>query len=130
MAVKFATLINCMDGRVQEPALAYMRKKSGVDFVDSVTEAGPVKYLADPEADAAVYESIRKRVLISVEKHGSENIAVVAHYDCAGNPCGKEEQLRQLESALDNVRGWGLDAEVIGLWIGEEWKAEEFSEGG
>jgi hypothetical protein len=43
----FYTAINCMDGRVQMPVINYLAARFGADFVDSVTEAGPVLYLAE-----------------------------------------------------------------------------------
>ena len=45
--MKFATAINCMDGRTQLPVIAYLKEKCKIDCVDMVTEAGPVKILAD-----------------------------------------------------------------------------------
>ena len=33
---------------------------------------------------------IRRAISISTEKHGSQIIAVVGHYDCAGNPVTRE----------------------------------------
>jgi len=43
---RFATAINCMDGRTQEPVITWIKKNYHVDFVDMITEPGPVKYLA------------------------------------------------------------------------------------
>jgi hypothetical protein len=109
-----------MDGRTQVPVIEWMKREYGVDYVDAVTEPGPVRVLAEePEGDAA--GSVRERVAISVEKHGSKAVAVVAHFDCAGNPASKDEQLVQLRRALETVRGWGFDAEVVGLWVDENW---------
>ena len=92
--MNFATAINCMDGRVQLPVIKWISEKYGVDYVDMVTEAGPVKILAD-NGDAVLQESIRKRVEISVNKHGSKIVAIVAHFDCAGNPVEKDIQIGQ-----------------------------------
>lgn len=117
----FATVINCMDGRVQEPVIAWMKSKYGVEYVDAITEPGPICMLAH-NADEAAVESMRRRVDISVNKHGSHVVAVVAHYDCAGNPVGKGEQMVQLSSAMDTVKSWGFTADVLGLWVDEEWQ--------
>ena len=68
--MKFATAINCMNGRTQLPVIAYLKEKCKVDCVDMVTEAGPVRILAD-SADRALVDSIKHRVEISVEKHCS-----------------------------------------------------------
>lgn len=119
----FATTINCMDGRTQLPVNELLKKEYGVDYVDTITEPGPVKYLAD-NTDAAVVAQIKKRVLISTEKHGSRVIAIVAHDQCAGNPIENHEQIKQLAEAVARVRGWVADAEVFGVWVdGENWAA-------
>lgn len=34
---KFATAINCMDGRVQIPVIEYIKSKYEVDYVDMIT---------------------------------------------------------------------------------------------
>ena len=120
---KFATAINCMDGRAQLPVIEYLKKRLGVDYVDMITEAGPVKALAE-NADQGFLESIRKRIRVSVDKHHSQAIAVVGHHDCAGNPVGKTEQLRQIERSLSVIGTWGLAAELLGLWVDENWRVE------
>ncbi len=120
----FATVINCMDGRTQLPVNEYLREKYGVDYVDTITEPGPIKYLADG-TDKAVIDSIRNRVAISIEKHGSGAIGIVGHFGCAGNPVSKEMQLEQLELAVKVVRSWGFDVDVIKLWVDENWTVHE-----
>ncbi|MFB3889659.1 MAG: carbonic anhydrase [Candidatus Bathyarchaeia archaeon] len=121
---KFATVVNCMDGRTQLPVIEYMRKKFAVDYVDVITEPGPVKALAEPE-NSAQAESIRSRLRISAEKHGSTHFAVVAHHDCAGNPVDKETQIAQIQRALETVRSWGFKGTVLGLWVDENWSVHE-----
>ena len=121
---RFATAINCMDGRVQQPAADWIKKKYGVDYVDAITEPGPNKILADNE-DITYLESIRRRVDISVNKHGSSLIAILGHHDCAGNPADKENQLRQTKAAMKTIAGWGFSARIIGLWIDENWKVSQ-----
>lgn len=117
----FGTVINCIDGRTQIQVNEFLRKTYNLDFVDTVTEPGPVKILAENLA----VDSIINRVNISVGNHGSKLIAIVAHYDCAGNPVSKETQFEQMEKALQTVRGWNLDVECVGLWVGEDWQVEK-----
>jgi len=66
--MSFFTVINCMDGRVQLPVIEYIQKRFRVDYVDSVTEPGPIKYLADQQ-DSSTTKSILDRVKISLERH-------------------------------------------------------------
>lgn len=120
----FATAINCMDGRVQLPVIGYLKEKHGVDYVDVITEPGPIKALSE-RSDQAVLESIRRRLEISVLKHRSRHVVVVGHHDCAGNPVGKDVQLRQIAQAVETVRSWGFGCEVRGLWVDENWNVHE-----
>jgi len=123
----FGTVINCMDGRTQQPANRFLSERFGVTWIDTVTEPGPIKILADG-APAALLDSIRARLRISIEAHGSRKVAVVAHHDCAGNPEDEDIQRIQLDKSMKVVRGWFPGVEVIGLWITPEtgeWIARE-----
>jgi carbonic anhydrase len=117
----FATAINCMDGRVQQPVINYLKSAYGVDFVDMITEAGPDGILAN---EAELSEHIRKRVAISVEKHGSQVVLIVGHTDCAGNPVSDEEHKEHVKRSVDVINSWAFSAKVVGAWIGEDWKVE------
>ena len=120
---RFATAINCMDGRTQLPVIEWMKRERKVDFVDTITEPGPVRILA-AATDTAVLESIKRRLDISVNKHGSASVAIVAHADCAGNPVDKDTQLNQLRTAAATVRSWGLEVQLDLLWLGDNWQVE------
>jgi len=123
----FVTAINCMDGRVQDAVKNYMQKNYGVDFVDAITEPGPNKILAE-SSNAPIIENIKKRVAISVEKHGSKVVAIVGHHDCAGNPVAKEEQINHLKEAKKVVEGFGFPVEVILLYVEGDWTTVEPAE--
>ncbi|MFH1005248.1 MAG: carbonic anhydrase [Bacteroidota bacterium] len=122
--MKFATAINCMDGRTQVPVIEWLKKKYKVNYVDMITEPGPNKILAENKDNSAL-ESIKKRIDISVNKHASKFIAIVGHYDCAGNPVEKDIQLKQILSAIKIVKLWNFNVQVIGLWIDEKWEVCE-----
>ena len=128
--MKFCTAVNCMDGRVQLPVIEYLKKRFGAGYVDSVTEPGPVKILAEG-SETALIDSILSRVSVSVDKHGSRGVAVVGHYDCAGNPEPKERQLLQIEKSVELLRRNYPQPEIVGLWVDEEWHVHEIlSDGG
>ncbi len=117
----FATAINCIDGRAQRPVIEFVINRFKVDYVDLVTEAGPDKILSEGK-ERAIIESIKRRVSISIEKHKSKIIIVAGHYNCAANPVGEEEHYRQIREAVTNVKDWGLEVNVYGIWVGENWE--------
>lgn len=119
----FATAINCIDGRVLAPVESWMRENLNVDYVDQVTEPGPDRILT--EAPAEVLAGIRDKVSISVEKHASEVIAVVGHYDCAGNPVSEAEHREQIRRSVDVIAEWDLPVRIIGLWVNRKWEVEK-----
>ena len=108
-----------MDGRVQLPVILFLQKYFKAEFVDSITEPGPIKILADPAKWPEVVDSILNRVGISFEVHSSVGLALVAHHDCAGNPKSKIEQLEQLKKSIDFFRAQNPDMQIIGLWVNE-----------
>jgi len=118
--MSFITAINCMDGRVQEPVISWLKKQYNVNYVDMITEPGPIKILAE-QKPPHVLQSIKNRVDISVHKHGSDKIALIAHYDCAGNPVEKEIQLEQLKKAIETVLSWDFPVELLSLWVDDNW---------
>jgi len=116
-----------MDGRVQEPVIKYIQGACGVDYVDMITEPGPNKVLSDGK-DTGIIESLRKRVKISVEKHGSEVIVIAAHYDCAGNPASEEVQKEHLQRAVGVISSWEFPVKkIMALWLGENFKPNVLS---
>ncbi len=121
---RFGTAINCMDGRVQTPVMEFMTTEYSVDFVDMITEPGPLRALSG-ESEGSTAVSIRRRVEISVEKHDSKLVAIIGHYDCAGNPVGKDAQIRQMRTAIKVVEAWKVSARVVGLWVDCNWKVNE-----
>lgn len=121
---KFAAAISCMDGRVQDPISRYVKERFGVDYVDTITEPGPNKILAE-NSPAGKVESIRQRIDISLNKHKSNLIVISGHYDCAGNPTTMENQIIQIRKARDNLSKWYPSVKIIGLWVDEKWNVQE-----
>lgn len=120
----FATAISCIDGRVLHPVAEFLKKKYKVDYVDAITEPGPDGILAANQ-DKVTIESIKRRVVISVGRHGSKHIAIAGHHDCAGNPVDKDTHLAHIRAAIEAVKSWGFNADVIGLWVDDKWKVSE-----
>ena len=117
----FCTSIHCMDGRIQEPIIYYLKNNYGLSYIDTITEPGPCKILAENE-DERLVNSIIRRTKISINKHDSKLIAISGHYDCAGNPYNEEIQKKQIKQSIMYLKKLYPKIEVIGLWIDNEWK--------
>lgn len=115
---KFATSVSCMDGRIQIPLTNWIKENFSVDYVDTITEPGIDKLVAD-NTDL---ESIKIKVKISINKHESELIVVSGHYDCAGNPVSNEEHITQIKKGIEVISSWNLGVKVVGVWVDDTWK--------
>jgi hypothetical protein len=98
-----------------------MKAQYNADYVDDITTPGSVRLLSKPCLDSDL-ASIRNGVEISLACHHSRVVAIACHHDCAGNPVSREVQLEELSTALERVRAWNEDIEVIGLWLNENWE--------
>jgi hypothetical protein len=125
--MKFGTVINCIDGRVQYPVLDYLKNNYDVEFFDAANEAGPLKILND-RTDKCRLFSLKEQIRVSVEEHGSKFIAVVGHHDCAGNPAERKIQEQQIEEALRYLRkAYGEEIMYVGLYVNDRWEVEEYT---
>ena len=115
---KFATSVSCMDGRIQIPLTNWIKENFSVDYVDTITEPGIDKQVAD-NTDL---ESIKTKVGISINRHESELIVVSGHYDCAGNPVSNEEHITQIKKGIEVISSWNLGVKVVGVWVDDTWK--------
>lgn len=98
-------------------------KKFGVEFVDNITEPGPVKILAE-EQSGQLAESIVAKIKFSVNKHNSRGVAVSTHYDCVGNPVGKSKQLEQLRISIEYLKSKFPQIQIYGLWVRDNGEVE------
>ncbi|MBW2192640.1 MAG: hypothetical protein JRF27_02525 [Deltaproteobacteria bacterium] len=122
--MEFCTAINCMDGRAQLPVINFLKDRFKAKYVDVVTEPG-TNLILGKQTDRGLIESIFKRVDISLEHHHSKGLAVVGHYDCAGNPAEKSAQMSHLKNAVTFLEDNYPETEIIGLWVDENWKVNE-----
>lgn len=118
---KFATSVCCMDGRIQIPIINWIKENYSVDFVDTVTEPGVDKTVADNHD----LSFIKKKVDISINAHKSNLIVVSGHYDCAGNPVSNEEHIGHIKKSVDVIKSWNYDVTVVGIWINDKWSIEK-----
>lgn len=117
----FGSALSCIDGRIQAPVREFLLSRFGVTYVDTVTRAGIVRHLTssyDPATNSIVTD-----LEASMKKHGSTQVALVAHHDCAGNPVDDPTQHAQLRDAVDHFRRRLPGTDVIGIWVGDDWTA-------
>ena len=117
---KFATAINCIDGRVQQPVFNWMDLHCQVQYVDMITEPGADEILIN--GSPAMISFIRQKVQMSLEGHQSQAIAIVGHHDCLGNPVSRDEHFNQIKMSAKIIESWEYWVRVIGLYV-NEWSA-------
>ena len=125
--MRFCTVINCMDGRVQLQVIKFLQKRFNVENVDSITEAGPNLILSECKNIESI-QAILVKLKISVEKHNSVGIGIVGHYDCAGNPSSQNNQMIQIQKAIKLLRQQYENIDIIGLWVDKNWEVHEVAE--
>lgn len=125
--MKFGTVINCTDGRVQYPVMDYLKKQYDFDFFDSANEAGPLKTLTK-NSDKCRLITLKEQIRTSVEEHASKFIALVGHHDCTDNPGDRSFQENQMDEVLDYLqRSFGTSITYVGLYVNEHWEVEEYT---
>lgn len=113
-----------MDGRPQRKVADYLTTSFGVRHLDTITTAGLVRHLVQPGPETDI---LMANLNISLDRHGSRHIAVVAHHDCAGNPVSDSNQKQQVAEAVGIIDRLHPDAEVIGVWLNEHWIVERIA---
>jgi hypothetical protein len=122
---KFATCLNCIDGRIQLPVLKWIIENYGIDFVDMLTEPGMDGFLTQENADLS---EIFRKIQITIDIHDSQDIFIAAHDDCAGNPVDPETHKNQVTKAADIIKKFAPSCRVIGIWIDLDSKIEKIVE--
>lgn len=117
---RFATAINCIDGRAQIPVMDWLKLHCNVHYVDLITEPGPDKTL--PYGAAEVVAAIKGKVKLSLHAHESSVVALVGHHGCVANPLSKEEHWAQITEGVRVLITWELMVRIVGLWV-NEWHA-------
>jgi hypothetical protein len=103
-----------MDGRIQDSVTAFLRDRFQTQWVDVVSEAGPVSSIA--QGDSVISKAVYKRVQLSIDAHQSCGIALVAHEDCAAVPGDLAHKTPIALRAAERLRAMFPEMEVIALW--------------
>lgn len=101
MPGRFATMLTCIDGRVQRPLDEWVRTYLDVEYVDTITEPGPEAMVATTGEQALT--GLLAKVSVSQRAHGSTTLVVAGHSDCAGNPVSDEEHRDQLRLSASRL---------------------------
>jgi hypothetical protein len=124
--MKFGTVINCTDGRVQYPVMDYLKKHYDIEFFDAANEAGPLRTLTK-NSDKCRLITLKEQIRTSLEDHGSKFIALVGHHDCTDNPGDRAFQEGQMDVSLDYLqRAFGTAIKYVGLYVNDKWEVEEY----
>jgi hypothetical protein len=113
----FATLLTCIDGRIQQALSSWVSAQFNVAYVDTITEPGVDSFLAT--ADDASITALIDKVTVSRRAHGSRTVVVAAHSDCAGNPVPDEEHRRQLELGLARLERRLPGVRLVAVHVGQ-----------
>ncbi|WP_233558839.1 carbonic anhydrase [Micromonospora radicis] len=100
---RFATMVTCIDGRIQRPLDEWVRQRLGVEYLDTITEPGPESMLAT--TDERQLGVLLAKVAVSRRAHGSATLVIAGHADCAGNPVSADEHRDQLRRSLLRLTG-------------------------
>ena len=111
----FATCLNCIDGRTHIPVINWITANYPVDYVDLITEPGMAGVVGG--SPKPLKQQILKKVEVSLAKHKSKHIFIVAHHDCKGNPVSDEKQKTQLTSAVAKIRDIYPSKKIEALWL-------------
>ncbi|MEN4017313.1 MAG: hypothetical protein PQ975_01520 [Methanobacterium sp.] len=121
MENKFATCLNCMDGRAQLPVINWIKDNYNVDYVDMITDAGMVGVLSSEKYDI----KLLKKLNISANEHGSQLVFIAGHHDCAGNPVSDDLQKKQVNISVNVIKNLAPPLKVTGLWLDENFEVSE-----
>jgi carbonic anhydrase len=112
---RFAAVITCMDGRIQTRTIDQVMTRFGVRYVDNITSTGAVQHL-DGQV-TATGEGLLRSLTVSEQAHGTNQVALVAHAGCAGNPVPDDTQKEQLRRARAVVSERFPGMEIIALFF-------------
>lgn len=118
---KRAVCLNCIDGRVQVPAIEWIKKNHDVEFVDMVTEPGMNGIVSDPGASL---DAIFRKIRLSIERNSAAVIFLAGHHDCKGNPVTESEHKRQIAAGIRRLKEEFPGIPVVGIWVDENWQGQ------
>ena len=116
---RFAVVLNCIDGRTQQPLLDWVREELDVAHVDVVTEPGVDGVLA--HGDDRALQDLLDKVCVSRLAHGAVALVVAGHHDCAANPGDAEAHAADVSRAVEAVSAALPELPVRGVYVDRTW---------
>ena len=116
---RFAVLLNCIDGRTQQPLLDWVRRMLDATYVDVVTEPGVDAVLA--RGDDTIVQALLDKVCVSLLAHGAVALIVAGHHDCAANPGEAAQHEQDLAAAVDTLREALPELPVRSVYVDSTW---------
>lgn len=124
----FFTVVGCMDGRVQSVMAKLGSVKFDALYPDTITEAGIVGILAHNPSQELL-DSLKFKLLVSIDKHHSKGILLDGHQECAGNPVDDARHKEDIEKSVEVISKLIENkVPVLGVFVvreGNGWKAEQ-----
>ena len=99
------------------PVIDWLKLSFNVQYVDLITEPGADQVLLNGTS-SQIY-SVKEKIYLSLDRHQSEILAVVGHFDCLGNPVSKEKHFEQIEQTVNLIESWGFWVRIVGLWVNQ-----------
>lgn len=119
---RFAVLLNCIDGRTQQPLLDWVRRELDVTYVDVVTEPGVDAVLA--RGSDTIVQALLDKVCVSRLAHGAVALIVAGHHDCAANPGDAAQHASDLTAAVEALREALPELPVRGVYVDDSWSVQ------
>ena len=116
---KFASAAGCMDGRALPAVQRFAKEELNADNVDIV--AAEPGYVRARRVSAALLA----RLFISQHHHGSDNLIVYGHQECAGNPVDDDTHKSQTLATARRLRRSITDMIIHPVFVERTQIAEE-----
>jgi hypothetical protein len=114
---RFATIVTCIDGRIQTALSEWAKEHLAVDYVDTITEPGPDSAVVTARDDSLA--ALVAKVRVSQHAHGSAVLVIAGHSDCAGNPVTDDEHQDQLRRAVARLADHLPHTRILAVHAGQ-----------
>lgn len=112
----YGTVINCIDGEVQIPAIEFLKHTWKVQWVDVITEAAPEKILSEG-TDAKSIAHLLDNLKASFANQAEKRVAVAAHAGCTSNGIDEVEKKEMLRKSIGYLNQQIPGIQAVGIWI-------------